>query len=236
MTNTTRLIAEAFPDSTIVSVEHHGPRDGGLSHAQKGNHMTTPQQPIQDQTDEPDAWDVEEGTAYPELPANPHNHVYTWSPKLADGSMLVIRSNTAAGLVTAAEAVAGVAGQLTQLWGQASGRPAPAAPQYLQATQRPNVPYQGQPAWQQDGAPQQNGGYQQKPQPQGPAAPQGWFKLTGNCGQGGVLLKQHAQSIGLPKGNPSQGGKFNFWSNPGKGWYCAPEATQALAQFQPVPV
>jgi hypothetical protein len=130
-------------------------------------------------------WDGEEGapapgqSSYPELPDNPHNHVYTWSPKLPDGSMLVIRANTADALVAATEAMAPLAGRLRAAWQQVTGGPAPApqapAPAPFPAQQGvnynpqmppPNQPYPGQPAWQQAGAPQApqqqwNGGGQQ---------------------------------------------------------------------------
>lgn len=194
--------------------------------------MTTPQQqiPTPPQPEESDgAWDEAEYTAYPELPNNPHNHVYTWSPKLADGSMLVIRSNSAAGLVAATEAISGVTNRLTELWGTVRGAaPMPAQPQYPQATQQPNQPYQGQPSWQQAGAlQQQNGGYQPNP------VPQGWFKLNVPFPQKGAF-DAIVQQNGFRKGDPNNGGQLS-WQKERKSWYCAPEVAGAFQQFSPVP-
>lgn len=103
---------------------------------------------------------------FPEVPNNPHNHVYTWSPKLPDGSMLVVRANTPADLVGAVQAMAPLAAQLKAAWQAVVGQPQP-APQAPQggfqpqqqgfpqpAQQFPNQPFPGQPAWQQAGAPQ----------------------------------------------------------------------------------
>lgn len=109
---------------------------------------------------------------YPELSDNPHNHTYTWSPKLPDGSMLVIRASTAEALAEAAEAVAPLAGRLRAAWQIAVGLPAAAPtlppamqsqPNYNPQMPPPNQPYPGQPAWQQGGAaapaaPQWSGG------------------------------------------------------------------------------
>jgi hypothetical protein len=201
--------------------------------------MTTAPEMNQDQGEN---WgDGEEGATYPEFHTSLSNHLFTWSPKFPDGSMLVIRANSADALVSAARAAATVADQLMKAWNGAITAPPPPAPmapapqQWQQAPQQPNQGYQGQPAWQQAGAPQQapqNGGQQKSAYP----APQGWFRLAGDLGLKGATLKQHAQSIGLPKGNPNQGGAFNFYKAPQMGWYCSPQAAQALQQFVPVPM
>lgn len=111
------------------------------------------------------------GVTYPEYPHSLSNHTYTWSPKLPDGSMLVIRSQTADGLVEAVENMAPLAGRLKAAWQGVLGtpQPAPQAPQFQAGagagvnfnpqTPPPNQPFAGQPAWQQAGAlpPQQAG-------------------------------------------------------------------------------
>lgn len=213
---------------------------------------------------EDSGWEPEgddQSPTYPELPSNPHNHVYTWSPKLPDGSMLVIRSQTADGLVEAVEAMAPLAGRLKAAWQGVLGtpQPAPQAPQYQAGagaganfnpqTPPPNQPYAGQPAWQQGGAPQAQaapqwgGGAPQGQQPgerkQYPA-PQGWFKLNVPFPGGTDQLHAVAQGAGIPKGQPAKGGMYNFWGltpggQPGKAWYCAPQVAQAFAQFTPMP-
>ncbi len=180
---------------------------------------------------------------YPETPDNPHNHVYTWSPKLPDGSMLVIRAQTADGLVAAVEAMAPQAGRLRAAWGAVTGPalPAPQAPQgqfppqggvnYSPQTPAPNQPYPGQPAWQQAGAPQapqqQWGGA-----PQGAQVPQGWYKLTVPFPQKGAFDAIVAQ-YNFTKGDPARGGQVS-WQKAVKSWFCAPEVAQAFAQFNPV--
>ncbi|MGK5530889.1 hypothetical protein [Streptomyces sp. URMC 129] len=190
------------------------------------------------------------GVTYPEPTANPHNHKLTWSPKLPDGSMLALRAETPAELLELTEAVAAVAQNLQMAWERAKvsaygvqrdmqkfqqsgfGQP-------QQAPQQPNAGYQGQPAWQTAGAPQ--GAYQQPPQgqqgagaPGAKVAPQGWMKLNVPFQQKDSFLAQ-AAAMGLTKGNPGYG-QFAFYSSPAKGWYCAPEAAQALGQYNPIPV
>jgi hypothetical protein len=223
-----RLIAEAFPDATKVSVTHHkqGPQRGALSHAQKGAHMTTPQ-PVDDQSE---AWEdegQEDQGAYPVYPVKLNNHTFTWSPKLPDGSMLVIRAQSADALVTATRAIAQVANDLVSAW--ATVRPAPPAPQFQQ---QPNVAYQGQPGWQTTGAPQ--GQFQQAPQqPQGASLPPGWFKLNVPFKQKPMFDAIVAQN-GFRKGDPTGGGQLS-WQKERKSWYCSPDVAQAFAQFSPVP-
>jgi hypothetical protein len=185
-------------------------------------------------------WDgsAKEAPSFPELPSNPHNHVYTWSPKLPDGSMLVIRANTAAGLAEAAEALGAVAGRLRTAWGNVTGGPAPAPqapaqgfpqapqgqPNYNPQMPPPNQPYPGQPAWQQAGAPQA---------PMGGGLPAGWYRLT-------VPYQQKATfdgivtQYGLKKGDPFKGGQVS-WRKEQKFWACDPSVAQAFAQFNPVP-
>lgn len=207
-------------------------------------------------------WDgAEGGVTYPELPGNPHNHTYTWSPKLPDGSMLVIRSSTAQGLVEATEAMAPHAARLKAAWAGVLGQPqAPAQgmppamqsqPNYNPVTAPPNQPYAGQPAWQQAGAPQAQAapqwGAPQAPQQaqQGQRkeypAPAGWYKLNVPFPGGKDVLHALATQLQIPKGNPNKGGVYNFFGlnpqgMPGKAWYCAPDPNvlQAFAQFSPM--
>lgn len=215
-----------------------------------------------------DPWDGDDepggvaalSVGYPELPANPHNHIYTWSPKLPDGSMLVIRANTAQGLVDSVEAVAPLAGRLRAAWQgvvgggtpqQAPMVPPQGQPNYNPQLPPPNQPFPGQPAWQTAGAqpqaPQQNwggapqgGGQQQGQQRQQYPAPGGWYKLNVPFPGGKDQLHALAQGAGIPKGNPAKGGAYNFYGltpggQPGKAWYCSPQAAPAFAQFNPMP-
>lgn len=222
-----------------------------IEHKRKENRMTD----VLDSTVAAEGeWEPDgEGASYPELPDNPHNHVYTWSPKLPDNSMLVIRSQTALGLVEAVEAMGPMAGRLRAAWGTIVGTPQAAVPNEFQAaaqsapnfnpqTPAPNQPYPGQPAWQQAGAPQaqaapQWGGGQQAQAPAKEAypAPQGWYRLNVPFPGGKDQLHALAQSQGIPKGNPSKGGAYNFFGAPVKAWYCSPQAAPAFAQFTPMP-
>lgn len=205
-------------------------------------------------------WEPEnENSSFPEVVPNPHNHTYTWSPKLPDGSMLVIRSQTAQGLVEATEAMAPHAARLKAAWGSIVGQPQAPAPQGMPAAMQsqpnfnpqmppPNQPFPGQPAWQQAGAPQaqtapQWGAPAQTPQQAARKeypAPAGWYKLNVPFPGGKDQLHALATQLGIPKGNPSKGGVYNFFGlspsgQPGKAWYCAPEAAQAFGQFTPMP-
>lgn len=208
-------------------------------------------------------WDQEreEGSAFPEVISNPHNHTYTWSPKLPDGSMLVVRSQTPQGLVEAVEAMAPAAARLRMAWLAVTGTPpapqapaqaVPAAmqsqPNYNPVTAPPGQPYPGQPAWQQAGAPQAQAAPQWGAPQQGQAqqrkeypAPQGWYKLAVPFPGGKDQLHALAAQLGIPKGNPAKGGVYNFFGlnpqgQPGKAWYCAPDPNvlQAFAQFAPM--
>lgn len=194
---------------------------------------TAPEQHMDQAEDQTEDWGPVPPPAvtYPEPPDNPHNHTFTWSPKLADGSMLVIRANTGAELLRAAQEAAGVAQQLSSTWSDAKvihqSYPAPPQQQYPQAQQAPNMPYQGQPPWQTAGAPQ--GGYQ-APAPQLPA---GWHRLN-------VPFKSKPQfdaivaQYNLRKADPGSGGQVSF-QKANKTWYCAPDVVGAFQQFQPVP-
>jgi len=203
-----------------------------------------------DNEDQTQNWDgsAVQTANFPELPSNPHNHVYTWSPKLPDGSMMVIRANTAEALAEAAEALTAVSGRLQAAWRQVAGggAPAPQAPAqgFQQAPQGqpnwnppappPNQPFPGQPAWQQAGAPQmpQQQGWGGAPQGGGSGLPAGWYRLT-------VPFQQKATfdgivtQYGLKKGDPFKGGQVS-WRKEQKFWACAPEVAQAFAQFNPV--
>lgn len=197
------------------------------------------------------------GVTYPEHHYSLADHVYTWSPKLPDGSMLVIRSQSADGLVEAAEAIAPLAGRLRAAWQMAIGTvtPPPAAPIPPAGMSQPNFnpqmpppgqPYPGQPAWQQGGAPQAQAAPQwgapqaaQQPARKEYPAPAGWYKLNVPFPGGKDQLHALATQLGIPKGNPNKGGVYNFFGlspsgSPGKAWYCAPEAAQAFGQFTPM--
>lgn len=218
----------------------------------------------QDYDGEADGQIVAGGATYPEHSYKLADHVYTWSPKLPDGSMLVFRSQSASGLVQAVKDMGPLAGQLRAAWQDVVGAPqAPAQggfPQQTAATPPPFGPnvsapqapgYQGPPApqapqWggqQQAPAQQWGGGQPQQAQSgQKPAypAPQGWYKLNVPYPKGTEQLHALATQLQIPKGNPSKGGVYNFFGlspsgAPGKAWYCAPEAAHAFAQFTPMP-
>lgn len=188
---------------------------------------------------EDSGWEPEEGSAFPEYHHSMSNHVYTWSPKLPDGSMLVVRSQTPQGLVEAVEAMAPAAARLRMAWLAVTGTP-PAVPQlpaqavpaamqsqpnYNPVTAPPGQPYPGQPAWQQAGAPQaqaapqwggggqQGGGQGNKPQPK--QCPPGWFRTDKNSGPGADFWKNwREQNQGSLKGKISWGGASTFWVAP----------------------
>lgn len=201
------------------------------------NRMTE-QAPEQDET-----WgdNEAEGTTYPEHHYSLADHVFTWSPKLPDGSMLVIRAQSADELVSSVEAVAPLVGRLSAAWRQATGAgaPAPQAPAQQPWNQQPaqpypNQPYPGQPAWQQAGAapqaPQQNGWGGQPPQ--GSGLPAGWFRLNVPFQQKGAF-DGIVQQYNLKKGDPFKGGQVS-WRKEQKFWACAPDVAQLFGQFSPV--
>lgn len=205
----------------------------------KENSMTDTAVPENEPYDDGDQEPQGSGVTYPELPVNPNNHVYTWSPKLPDGSMLVVRSQTPQGLVEAVEAMAPAAARLRMAWLAVTGTaPAPQAPaqalpaamqsqpNYNPVTAPPGQPYPGQPAWQQAGAPQaqaapqwggggaqQGGGQGNKPQPK--QCPPGWFRTDKNSGPGADFWKNwREQNQGSLKGKISWGGASTFWVAP----------------------
>jgi hypothetical protein len=176
---------------------------------------------------------------FPETPQNPHNHVYTWSPKLPDGSMLVVRANTPADLVGAVQALAPLAAQLKAAWTAVVGQPQQAPPaaqggvNYNPQMPPPNQPFAGQPAWQQAGAQQAPQQQWAPPAPQGGAqVPQGWYKLTVPYPQK-ATFDAIVQQYNFRKGDPNNGGQVS-WQKAVKSWYCSPEVAQAFAQFNPV--
>lgn len=183
------------------------------------------------------------GQTYPEYPYSLADHVYTWSPKLPDGSMLVIRAQGADDLLKAVEDALPVVQRLMTAWRAATGTPqAPAAPQggvnYNPQTPPPNQPFPGQPAWQQAGAPAAPPQQQWAPPAPAVNVPQGWYKLD-------VPFKARGNNPGKPgfdaivaqysfrKADPAQGGQVSFQKG-AKSWYCAPDIAGAFAQFNPV--
>lgn len=235
------LLEAQFPNVRVVDV---------INHEEKSMTEQAPEEIHWDDSD--DQGEGLGGVTYPEYHYSLADHVYTWSPKLPDGSMLVVRANTAAGLAEAAEALAPIAGRLRAAWqavtGGAPQAPAQSQPNYNPQMPPPNQPYPGQPAWQQAGAPQQQapqwggpqqngfGGGQQSQRKEYPA-PQGWYKLNGARKE---QVDAIAQQAGVPKGNPNKGGAYNFFGltpsgQPGKAWYCSPQAAPVFAQFNPTP-
>lgn len=183
---------------------------------------------------------------FPEVPSNPHNHVYTWSPKLPDGSMLVIRANTPADLVGAVQAMAPLADQLRAAWSAVAGAPAPQAPapaaqqpwNQQPAQQFPNQPFPGQPAWQTTGAPQapaqqgwgggapqQGGGNRQGPKPR-PNWPQ-VYKVNVPFNSKDAFKAFREQNKEVLKGKVAWAGGGDYWVEG--------SVVQGFAQFNPVP-
>jgi hypothetical protein len=203
------------------------------------NKMTTETAPADFTGEDGNGWAEATGgnaaptATYPEYPYSLADHVYTWSPKLPDGSMLVIRAQTADGLVEAVENMAPLAPRLKAAWQGVVGQPQAAMPPQGGVNYNPqmpprNQPFPGQPAWQQAGAPQ-------APQAWAPPAspvPQGWYKLT-------VPFPQKASfdaivsQYNFRKGDPAKGGQVS-WQKEVKSWFCAPDIAQAFAQFNPV--
>jgi hypothetical protein len=91
---------------------------------------------------------------------------------------------------------------------------------------QPQGGFQAPPAQQWGGGGQQQGERKEYP------APQGWYRLNGARKE---QVDAVAGQAGIPKGNPSKGGHYNFFGLPQKSWYCSPQAAQAFAQFNPVP-
>ncbi|MGN6128487.1 MAG: hypothetical protein ACTHON_18165 [Humibacter sp.] len=197
---------------------------------------------------EDSGWEQEEpafgGQTYPEYPYSLADHVYTWSPKLPDGSMLVIRANTAEALAEASEALAPVAARLRAAWSQVAGTPAPApqAPaqqpwQQQPAHPAPNMPYPGQPAWQQAGAPQapapQWGGGQQAAQGangrQGPKPRPAWpqvYKINVPFQGKDAFKAFREQNKDALKGKVAWAGGGDYWVEG--------SVVQGFAQWNPV--
>lgn len=179
---------------------------------------------------------------FPEVPNNPHNHVYTWSPKLPDGSMLVVRANTPADLVGAVQAMAPLAAQLKAAWAAVVGQPqsAPAASQggfqpqqqfnQQSAQQFPNQPFPGQPAWQQAGAPQgQFGGGGQQTNRQGPKPRPDWpqvYKINVPFPAKDAFKAFREQNKEILKGKVAWAGGGDYWIEG--------SVAQGFAQWNPV--
>jgi hypothetical protein len=184
------------------------------------------------------ALNAQHQATYPEYPYSLADHVYTWSPKLPDGSMLVIRAQSADNLLKAVEDALPVVQRVMTAWRAATGQPqAPTpAPQggvnYNPQTPPPNQPFPGQPAWQQAGAPATPAPQWAPPAQQGAQVPQGWYKLTVPFPQKASFDAIVAQ-YNFTKGDPGRGGQVS-WQKAVKSWYCAPEIAQAFAQFNPV--
>lgn len=228
------IFLQGLPDARVIST---------IAHERSTMTTTAPEQTSYEaQSGGTEDWSNGETAprvSYPEVSDNPHNHTYTWSPKLPDGSMLVIRSQTAEGLVQATEALNGaLVARLRTAWQGVVG--APQAPQ--QAPQGPLAPFQAQAQQQfnQQPAqpyPQQGGqapaAWQNAGAPQGPQLPPGWYKLNVPFPQKGTFDAIVAQN-GVRKGDPGGGGQVSF-QRASKSWYCSPEVAQLFSQFQPVP-
>lgn len=205
-------------------------------------------------TDSEDWSDVEQGadSAYPEYPANPHNHRFTVSFD-GRGPMVVVRGNTAAEIIagfqeleqTAAGAAMGNSwAALKAAAAVASGlgaTPVPAgAPAAPQAPGVPTPPPFG-PNVSVPGAPgfQGNPGFPAPPAP--PAvqnnAPEfqqnGWYRLNVPFPKKGAF-DAVVQQYQMRKGRPSEGGSVSF-NKADKSWYVSPQYAGAFGDFSPMP-
>lgn len=244
-------LRHAFPDLEVIEVIHHD-----------GSNMTEQAENTEGWGEAQETAPVPmPAVSYPEHVKDPHNHRYTISVD-GRGPMVVVRAQSAQEVNDAFQELleANTGALMGSFWsafkgtaqvgnGMAQGAPQAPSPQAQQAAQQyptppqppvqqaPNQPYQGQPAWQQAGAPQgqpqqqwggqQSGGGQRDPYP----APQGWMRTTASKQQ----MDATAGQYGIPKGNPNKGGKYNFFKAPSTGWYCAPDVAGAFAQYNPVP-
>lgn len=190
--------------------------------------------------------DVEGSASFPEVPANPHNHLFTLSLVPDKAPFLVIRANTARDLVQTMEsleqdgvyAAMGKAQTTFRTQSQAAPPAAAGAPQFQAMAQQtftqqpaqqfPGVTGQAPAQWQNAGAP----AFTPAP-PAGPQVPQGWYRLNVPFPQKNAfdaIVAQH----GFKKADPNYGGQVSFQKTPIKAWYCAPEVAGAFAQFSPV--
>lgn len=231
-----RRVGAGLGSFQVISIE-----ENGMTEQTPENEGQAPW----DAEDQPQNWDgspvAAPAASFPEHPYKLADHVYTWSPKLPDGSMLVIRAQSAKELAEKAEALVAVSGRLKAAWGQVAGggAPAPQMPAQAGPMGMPQIPtgppfgpnvsvpaapgYVGPPAPQmpqQQGwggapqAPQQqwnNGGGQQQGGRKPYPAPQGWYRLNVPYPKGTDQLHALAQQYGIPKGNPDKNGKYNFW-------------------------
>lgn len=201
----------------------------------------------------------DDSPAYPEMPANPHNHRFTISMD-GRGPMVVVRGNTAeevnAGFqeleVAATGAVMGNAWAsikaaamlangvgpvspvgppqgMPQIPTGAQPMPLPQAPQ-AQYPVGPPVPNQGQAP-----AQWQNAG---APPQQGPQNQEyknaGWFRLDVPFPKKGAF-DAICTTNGMVKGRPSENGSFSFNSKGEKAWYVHPYYAPQFGQFSPMP-
>lgn len=191
-------------------------------------------------------WEPEEGASYPEVHRSLADHLYTWSPKLPDGSMMVVRAMSADELVRAVEDLAPVAARLRAAWqgvvGTQGAAPAPQAPQFAPqggafgqqaAPQFANQPYAGQPAWQQAGAPQQPafGGGQQAPANgrQGPKPRPDWpqvWKIDVPFAAKDAFKAFRNDNQDVLKGKVAWAGGGGYWIHG--------DVVQGFAQYNPV--
>lgn len=205
---------------------------------------------------EAEGWGEDSAVSYPEMPANPHNHIYTVSMD-GRGPMIVVRGNTPAevseryqalmdgGVTTIAAsvyshmkaemAIAQGLGPVTPV-GPPQAGPAPVQPMPLPQSPQaqypvgPPVPPQGPaPAqWQNAGAPAQQGPQNQE------YKNAGWYRLDvpyPKKGQFDGIVAQYQ----LRKGRPSEGGSYSFNSKGEKAWYVSPEVAGAFPMFSPMP-
>lgn len=191
------------------------------------------------------------GAAFPEYPANPHNHRYTVSVS-GNAPMIVVRGNTASEVKEAfdeleAEGLGAVIGAFQagvkaayNMAQQLGATVAPAGPQGAPQAQFPAPPAQqfpqaaqqfpGQPG--QAPAPWQNAGAPAFHAPQ-PNVPQNWYKLNVPFGPQKNAFDAIVAQYSFRKGDPGKGGQVSFQKEPVKSWFCSPDVVGAFTQFSP---
>ena len=217
---------------------------------------TTPEPSVPDETDWSDVEQSTAGAAYPELPANPHNHRYTISMN-GSGPMVVVRGNTAEEVNAAwqeledkatgaimgnAWAAFKAAAMVANGIGPVSAAPAVQAPPAPPAGVPvpppfgPNVSVPAAPGYAGPPAPP---AMPAAPAPQAPNeyADNGWYRVNvpfQKKGEFEAICTQYQ----MRKGRPSEGGQYSF--NKGdrygvKGWHVHPQYAGAFPMFTPIP-
>lgn len=220
---------------------------------------TTTEAPAAADTPE-QGWGEDSAVSYPEMPSNPHNHIYTVSMD-GRGPMIVVRGNTPqevseryqalmdGGVTTIAAsvyshmkaemAVASGVGPVSPVPGPPAAPGAPVPPPFGPNVSVPQAPgFQGNPGFPAPPTPPaqgQWGGQQQGPRDNTPEFQQnGWYALTVPFPVGKKQFDGICAQYQLKKGRPAEGGSFSF-NGTNKTWYVAPAVAGVFPMFNPVP-